>query len=213
MTTSIGDRYKDGGVGAHLYRWLRLDHGGLRSLAAHFPTEGRIVDLGSGAGLLAHVLVDEAPGREVLCVDHDAERIASLRASAAGLPIEAVEADMASFEPPPCRGIALIDVLHYLDAEAQEALLARCAAALEPGGVLVLRDPDPDGRLRFDLTRAHEALATRVGLTHARIGRYRRGQAWSFLLRLHGLETQVLPLRRLSPYSDRTVVATRVGRA
>lgn len=207
--TTIGDRYKDGGIGAHLYRWLRLDHGGLRALAAHFPREGRIVDLGSGAGLLAHVLVEDAPARQVLCVDHDAARLASLRASASGLPIEAVEADMASFDLPPCDGVALVDVLHYLDEAGQDALLARAAEALAPGGVLVLRDPDPDGGLRFDLTRTHEALATRLGLTHARVGHYRRGHEWSFLLRLLGLETQVLPLKRLTPYSDRTVVGIR----
>ena len=207
--TSIGDRYKDGGVGTHLYRWLRVDHGGLRPLAAHFPREGRIVDLGSGVGLLGHVLVEDAPDREVLCVDHDAFRIRSLNESAEGLPLEGVEADMATFDIPACHGIALVDVLHYLDADAQEALLDRCVEALEPGGVLVIRDPDPDGRLKFDLTRAHETLATRLGLTHARVAHYRRGQEWSFLLRLRGMATNVLPLRRLSPYADRTVVGTK----
>lgn len=207
--SSIGDRYKDGGVSTHLGRWLRLERGGLRDLARHLPTAGRIVDLGCGDGLLAHVLVDEAPEREVLCVDHDAFRVRSLQASAEGLPIEAVEADITTFEIPPCRGIALVDVLHYLPEAAQDALLDRCVAALEPGGVLVLRDPDPDGRLRFDLARAHETVATKLGRSHARIGHYRRGQDWSLALRLRGLATEVLPLARLSLGADRTVVATR----
>lgn len=207
--TSIGDRYKDGGILAHLYRWLRLERGGLRALAQHFPTEGRIVDLGSGAGLLAHVLVEDAPGRDVLCVDHDASRIASLRVSAEGLPIEAVEADMATFEPPACQGIALVDVLHYLDAAPQDALLDRCVAALAPRGVLVLRDPDPDGGLRFGLTRAHERVATRLGFTRARIGQYRSGEDWAAQLRQRGLTVELLPLAGMSPYADRTVVGAK----
>lgn len=207
--TSIGDRFKDGGITTHIYRWLRLEHGGLRELAAHFPKEGRIVDLGSGAGLFAHVLLEDSPTREVLCVDHDAFRIRSLQASAENLPIEAVEANMAAYELPACQGIALIDVMHYLEADAQEALLDRCVQALEPGGVIVLRDPDPDGRLKFDLTRAHEGFATRFGLTHAQVGQYRRGAEWSFQMRLRGLATEVLPLKRMSPYADRTVVGTK----
>ncbi|MDA1194167.1 MAG: class I SAM-dependent methyltransferase [Planctomycetota bacterium] len=207
--SSIGDRYKDGGLGAHLYRWLRLDHGGLAALAGHLPPAGLIVDLGSGAGLLAHLLVAAEPARRVVCVDHDAGRIASLTASATGLPIEGVVADLSTWELPRCAGIALVDVLHYLDAPQQEALLDRCAAALEPGGVLVLRDPDPDGRTRFDLTRAHERVATGLGFTKARVGHYRRGAEWSLQLRVRGLGTTVERLPRLSPFADRTVVGTR----
>lgn len=206
---SIGDRYKDGGVGTHLYRWLRLERRGLRGLAAHFPVEGRIVDLGCGAGLLAHVLVEDAPGREVLGVDHDAFRVAALNVSAEGLPIAGVEADLADFEIPACQGIALVDVLHFLDAEAQERLLDRCVAALEPGGVLVVRDPDPDARLKFDLAKLQERASTGFGLSHARLGHYRRGPEWSFQLRLRGLQTRVLPLARLSPFADRTIVGIK----
>jgi SAM-dependent methyltransferase len=207
--TSIGDRYKDGSLGAHLYRWLRLEAGGLRDLAALFPREGLIVDLACGPGLLAHVLVEGHPGRRVIAVDHDEGRVASLAASAAGLPIQALQGDMTRYEIPACDGVALVDVLHYLDGPAQEDLLARAAAALGPGGVLVLRDPDPDGGLRFQLARLHERVATGLGLTRATLGRYRPAGAWETLLRVHGLRVEVWPLRPLSPWADRTVVGRR----
>ena len=207
--TTIGDRYTAGGVTAHLYRWLRLEHGGLRDLAAHFPAEGLIVDLGCGAGLLAHVLVEGHPGRRVLAVDHDEARVAALRASAAGLAIEALCADMADLAVPACAGIALVDVLHYLDGPVQERLLARAAAALQPGGVLVLRDPDAGEGLRFGLARLHERLATSSGFTRATLGQYRSARAWETLLRIHGLRPEILPLPLLHPYADRTIVGRR----
>lgn len=207
--TSIGDRYTDGGISAHLYRWLRLERGGLRALARCFPERGLIVDLGCGAGLLGHVLVESHADRRVLAVDHDTARIDALRASAQGLAIEAVHADMAAFEVPACAGVALVDVLHYLDGATQERVLARAVAALEPGGVLVIRDPDSDEGLRFHLARLHERLATGLGFTQARVGRYRPARAWETLLRVHGLRPEVLPLPLLHPYADRTIVGRR----
>jgi SAM-dependent methyltransferase len=207
--TPIGDRYKDGGIATHVDRWLRLDYGQLDHLADQFPTQGRIVDLGSGASLLAHVLVDRAPEREVLCIDREARQIESLEASAVGLPIEGVVADITHCQLPPCAGIALIDVLHLLPADAQEALLDRCGAALAPGGVLVLCDPDPDGRLRFDLSRGQRRLRAGLARGSKPQGHYRRGQAWSFQLRQRGLRTVVHPMRKLAPHALRTVVATK----
>jgi SAM-dependent methyltransferase len=207
--TSIGDRYTQGGIGAHLYRWMRLSRGGLGVLAGLFPRAGLVVDLGCGAGLLAHLLVEGHPDRRVIAVDHDASRVAALRQSAAGLAVEAVCADMAAFAVPPCAGVALVDVLHYLDGRAQERVIARAAGALEPCGVLVLRDPDADAGLRFVLAGLHERLATGLGLTQATLGRYRPVREWEMLLRAHGLRTEVLPLPTFSPYADRTVVGRR----
>src|SRR5206468_1598501 len=132
---------------------------------------GLVVDMGCGEGLLAHVLARFGPARRVLAVDHDEGRAERLRASAAGLPIEVLVADMGTLHLPSCDGIALIDVSHYLGAAAQEAVLHRAFESLRPGGVLVLRDPDR-GALRFLPTAFHERFWTFFGLTRARIGRY-----------------------------------------
>jgi SAM-dependent methyltransferase len=207
--TRIADRYPGGSPAARAYRALRLRLGGLRRIAGLFPREGTIVDLGCGMGLLAHLLVEERPARRVLAVDHDPARVAQLAGSATGLAIEARCADMASVAIPPCAGVALVDVLHYLDADAQEALLARAAAALEPGGVLVLRDPDRAAFLRYRVARLHEAVALRSGFTKARHGHYRSGRAWAALLVRHGLEAERLPLGWFSPYPDRVVVGRK----
>jgi SAM-dependent methyltransferase len=202
-------RYEGGAWHARLYRRLRLRHAGLPTLAALLPPRGLVVDLGCGAGLLAHLLVAGAPERRVLAVDHDAGRVEALRRSTAGLPIEVLRADMTRCEVPSCAGVALVDVLHYLPAAEQETLVARAAAALEQGGVLLLRDPDAGAGLRFVLARWHERLATGLGFTRARLGRFRDAAGWCDLLARAGLDARALPLVRGSPYADRTVVGRK----
>ena len=205
----IADRYPSDGRGARLYRGLRLRFAGLAAIAARFPTQGRIIDLGCGMGLLAHLLVDGSPERSVLAIDHDPERIHALLASSVGLPIQVQVGDLSTAALPPARGVALIDVLHYFDADVQEGLLERVVGALEPGGVVVLRDPDAGAGLRFRTARLHERLAVGLGLTQATLGHFRDASAWALLLRAHGLEVEVAPLARLSPYADRIVVGRR----
>ena len=120
---------------------------------------------------------------------------------------------MKSFLVPPCEGVAVVDVLHYLVGPSQESLLHRIHEALRPGGVLVIRDPDR-GALRFWPTAVHEFLATGLGFTSARIGLYRRAQEWVACLRSTGFSSvDVLPLRDWSPYADRTIVARKDGAA
>lgn len=205
----ILDRYPRAGRTSRLYRRLRLRFGGLRRLAALLPERGLIVDLGCGEGLLAHLLLEDHAGRRVLAVDHDEERIRALSHSVEGLPIEVRPGDMASVGIPSCAGVALVDVLHYLDTEPQEALLTRAAEALESGGVLVLRDPDRSAFLRYALARTHEAIAIATGLTRARQGRYRMGREWLELVERRGLVGELLPLPWFSPYADRIVVGRK----
>lgn len=197
------------GLGAGLHRRLRWHLGGYRHLAALLPERGDIVDLGAGWGLLAHALVRDAPGRRVLAVDHDRRRVLALAASARELPIDAVEGDMRSVPVPRADGIALVDVLHYLDEEEQGALLVRCLRALKPGGTILLRDPDPSAHLRMALTRLHEFLFTRLGITKGRVRAWRTGGAWVELLEAYGLRARALGLSSLSPYADRIVVGVR----
>jgi SAM-dependent methyltransferase len=188
-----------------LYLALRLRLGGYGALLPLLPTEGSVVDLGAGDGLLAQLLVRTRPGLRVTTIDHDPARVARTREAARGLPVEAVVASMEEATLPPSDAILLVDVLHYLDALAQERMLARAAAALRPGGVLLLRDPDRGAGWRFRATLVHERLFLTTGLTHGSFGRYRTGEAWARLVRRAGLDATVHPLPRRSPFADRVV--------
>src|SRR6185295_4122581 len=61
--------------------------------------------------------------------------------------------DLRSAELPPCSVIVMIDVLFYLHKEEQRRLIEKAAGALEPGGLLLLREADADAGFVFQTTK------------------------------------------------------------
>ena len=188
--------------------WLRLRMRSLRPLVPHFPARGVVVDLGAGHGALLALLQARQPTQPLVAVEHDPRRAAWLRRRFAEMPVTVQEDDMTSCALPPCQGLALLDVLHYFTREDQDALLSRAARVLEPGGVLVLRVPDPEAGWRFTWNRMHERVATHTGFTQARVVDYRT--LASFANHLEGLGMQVAVGPKASGfYADRWVRATK----
>lgn len=206
----ILNAYPDPAPVRRMYRRLRLARGGYDEIEALVPRDGVVIDLGCGEGLLAHVLARRAPGRRVLAVDHDAARVERVRRSAAGLSIEAVHASMLDVALPRCDAVLLVDVLHYFERAAQEALLARAVEALRPGGLLLLREPDAGLYVRMVWNRFHERLFTLLRFTRAHIGAYRTAGAWAGLLSHLGCADAAPGRHRfLSLYADRLVTGHR----
>ena len=105
------------------------------------PREGAIYDLGCGYGFAGYMLHWSAPGRRITGVDYDEGKVGV--AQAVHLRDEAIRfeaGDLRSYPLLPADAILLLDVLHYLMPDEQQALLLRCAEALLPGGVLIVRD-------------------------------------------------------------------------
>ena len=120
------------------------------------------LDLGTGLGHLPILLVSRGLARQAIGVDWDAAKIASGQRASAGLEgVTLLEGDVRSCEVRPSDLVLLIDVLHYYPPDEQRALIARAAAALRPGGLLLIRETDRDARSH--LTRALEHIAVRCG--------------------------------------------------
>jgi uncharacterized protein (DUF2062 family)/SAM-dependent methyltransferase len=135
-----------------------------RAVARRVGPGAFTVDLGTGLGMLPVLLGELGEGRRALGVEWDGEKARAGARAAAGLEgIEVVEGDARSFDLPACDVVTLVDVLHYYDAETQRALLARCRAALVPGGRLLVREADPARRGGARFTRFLERLVTRLG--------------------------------------------------
>ncbi|WP_031530100.1 trifunctional MMPL family transporter/lysophospholipid acyltransferase/class I SAM-dependent methyltransferase [Dyadobacter crusticola] len=126
-------------------------------------TRKKILDLGCGYGYLSFYLHYKNAERSIRGVDYDEEKIQIAQNSyrkTSQLHFE--QMDVMEADPETQDVIFLNDVLHYLSKEKQRKLLDRCANALNPGGILFIRDGITDLGGRFENTKKTEALSTRV---------------------------------------------------
>jgi cyclopropane fatty-acyl-phospholipid synthase-like methyltransferase len=137
-------------------------------MAAHLPHEGKILDLGSGHGLLGLTLAVGSPGRQVLGIDHDPARIRLATGAAQGLTnLQFEKGSLLAPPPGPWSGIAAIDVFHYFNRKTQNAVLSHMRDAMTPDGIFIMREVDPHGGIVSILNRTYEAIATRTGFTQS----------------------------------------------
>jgi hypothetical protein len=98
--------------------------------------------------------------------------------------------------------IVLLDVLHFTDYAAQEAVLRRARTALGARGVLLLRVADAEGGLGFLLSTLIDrcvALARRRRLLQLFC---RPAREWRSLLSGLGFEIQTLPMSAGTPFAN-----------
>ncbi len=174
---------------------------------------GEVLDLGAGRGQLAIALVELRRAKRVVGVDWDGAKVeAGRRAIAAGptLPIELVERDVRLFETDATFDtVLLIDVLHYLALDEQDALLERAARAVASGGRIVVREADTERGLRSVLTRLEERVFTALGVNRGERVELRSARSIADRLSSHGLSARVLPAWGRTPFSNVAIVAER----
>lgn len=148
---------------------------------ALLPREGKYYDLGCGYGFMTFMLHWAAPGRQFTGIDYDEEKISTAQrnyyfntrryrdlyntAGAEGefsTGLSFCHGDLTNIQLQPCNGILLMDALHYLLPEQQDALLRTCYEALLPGGVLILRDGVKEDRKKHETTKLTEIFSTRI---------------------------------------------------
>jgi SAM-dependent methyltransferase len=217
-TTSIPSLFSDAPLSTRSFVWLRWRFTPYREIAEKLPTAGRIVDLGSGHGLLALALSIGSNRREIIAIDHDQARVrlAERAAARSGSPskprfeIGDLEKALATFATGSLSGIAMIDILHYLAPEAQAVLLRQAARVLEPGGILALREVDPQGGPAAVWNGFYENVSTRIGFTQS--GRthltFRSVSGWTTMLETVGFDVHSEPCGS-ALFSDVLFVARR----
>jgi hypothetical protein len=102
-------------------------------------------------------------------------------------------------------------VLHYMSVAAQEALLARVARAIEPGGVLLIRDADAAGGWRFLAVRIQERFATIARRQPRQRFHYRSARELLDLLASLGFAAEVEPMGMGTPYANVLIRARRAA--
>ncbi|WP_321797743.1 class I SAM-dependent methyltransferase [Caballeronia sp. J97] len=212
---------------------LRLDPF-FAHLLAHelIPDGARILDLGCGQGLLAAWLVGAhawhrhdagrawparwpAPpmprsihGIDLTPRDVDRARIA-LQAHESCVRFVCGDIRVAPF--PQADVVIACDVLHYVDANAQESILRRVHACLDAGGVLLLRISDAAAGWRASLDRAVD-----FGVQVARSGRtsgltVRSEAQWLTLLGDLRFQVTIRPMGHGTHHANRLLIARPAG--
>jgi 2-polyprenyl-3-methyl-5-hydroxy-6-metoxy-1,4-benzoquinol methylase len=188
------------------------------------PDRGNLLDLGCGRGLLLALLVAARdhfmsgnwpegwpwPPLQLKMqgIDLKEENI-KIACQVLGLQARINHCDIRHAEFALCTVIVIFDVLLYLNAADQSRLLEKAVAALEPGGVLLIREADADAGFAFWVTRVAELLA---GLSDGRGWQrlwYRRQTEWVQLLESLGLTVATLPMSEGTPFANVLFIARR----
>jgi 2-polyprenyl-3-methyl-5-hydroxy-6-metoxy-1,4-benzoquinol methylase len=171
---------------------------------------GDVIDLGCGRGHLALYLLERGVATSVRAFDWDDEKIALAKRAGEGLDASFSTLDVRKADAEPADTVLLIDVLHYLAPEAQDALLSRAADLVKPGGRLVVRDATAGAGWRSAFTRFVEWISLRI--------RFNVGEHIALrdvarevvpLLEKRGLTCTVTPCWRGTPFANVLLVAKR----
>jgi SAM-dependent methyltransferase len=186
---------------------------------------GRVVDIGCGQGLLASLLQrcallaqqglwpaawPAAPittaytGIELMSRD-----VRRAQASVGSLPLapQFICGDMRDTPLPACDLVVILDVLHYVDHAAQDALLRRVQAALQPRGRLLLRVGDMDDARGFRVSQWVDIAVTWVRGHRAAPTWGRSVAQWSAALQGLGFSVRALPMSAGTPFANVLLVA------
>lgn len=198
------------------------------------PDQARVLDLGCGQGLLASWLTaarahyeaslkpgqpgapawpSDWPAAPRLQAYHGIELMASDvgRANAAlgplKLPAHFTCGDICEVPFEPCDAVVILDVLHYIDIAAQDAVLARVRDALAPKGVLLLRIGDAAGGLPFKISNWVDHVVT-FARGHRLPRLYCRTLSqWQAALAQLGFQVKTMPMHEGTPFANILLVA------
>ncbi|MEO6102164.1 MAG: methyltransferase domain-containing protein [Pseudoxanthomonas sp.] len=171
-----------------------------------------LLDLGCGLGLLAHALRLDGQTMEYRGVDNDAAKIERARnvmgkSALADTRFEVI--DLAKGPPVHQGSVAILDVLQYLDAAAQQALLEQVIGMLTPGARLVIRTALGDASRRGQTSRITDRLANLIGWMQSRPKCYPDVDAMRTRLVESGLRTTFSPLYGNTPFNNWLIVAEK----
>jgi uncharacterized protein len=127
------------------------------------PAKAKVLDIGCGYGFMAYMLHFLSRERTITGIDFDEDKIAT--ASHNYLKTDLLNfvcADAVTYDFERHDIFIITDVLHYLQPDEQETLLARCINGLTENGTVIVRDGDSDLKERQKGTALTEFFSTKA---------------------------------------------------
>lgn len=141
-----------------------------------------MLEIGAGHGVFSRLVADRGVKR-VVAVEPDLRK-AVIAPHVDGVSFVAGFDDVVrgSFD---C--VAIIDVLYAIPMDAWDEILARAAERLPAGGTLLIKEQDPEARLKNAWNRVQELIAQKVlRLTLAKAFSYESASVFAKRLEKHG---------------------------
>ena len=176
-----------------------------------------IVDIGCGQGLLASLLMAAENSKHwphgwpvarplkgyfgVDLMQADITRATAALGSVSPR-IRFAQGDMCECAVPACDVVVILDVLHYVPIEAQNAVIDRVIAALRANGRLLLRIGDERGGFGFAVSQWVDRVATRIRGHRVTPVFCRPLADWVLLLQGKGFNVQAIPMHKGTPFAN-----------
>ena len=185
-------------------------------LGGWLPSGGRLLDIGCGQGLMLALLAEaevvERAGTEpagkrlprfdrLVGVELRPHR-ARLARVALGADAEILESDARTISAGACRVVLLFDVLHMMPPHDQDALLASAVGALEPGGIILVREADASAGWRFQAVRVGNRLTALTSGAWRQHLAFRTVGEWRECFSRHGLDVESAPAGAGTPFAN-----------
>ncbi len=133
------------------------------AVVGEIPAGARVLEIGAGHGIFAFLAAANG-ARHVVAVDPDlCKSLPSFRHPAVSFVAGFDDVVAGRFDV-----VAMIDVLYKVPLHEWDALFARVAERLVPGGTFLLKEMDPEHRLKGWWNRAQESAAAALALTLGR---------------------------------------------
>ena len=146
-----------------MYAWARTKILPLDLIDRLIPPEGKILDVGSGCGILTLYLALCSPRRQLVGLELDPKWVAIAQRVARGLSQVSFERHNVSIDaslPRNANTVLMIDLLHHIPFQTQEKLLDQSALCLLKGGSLCIREVDIRPKIKFYWNLLHDKIMT-----------------------------------------------------
>ena len=189
------------------------------------PDASRLIDLGCGQGLLASWLLEArtlyesgtwpahwpaAPKVANICGLELMPKDVQRARAALGERAQFLQGDIRSADLGQADVAIILDVLHYIDYDAQEEVLRRVRAALPTGGTFITRIGDAAGGLPFYFSNWVDHVVFLLRGHRSYKVYCRTLSEWQQVLTRNGFEVAPLPMHKGTPFMSVMLVAKAI---
>ena len=178
---------------------------------------GTLLDIGCGQGLALSLLAEarraeragtwpaawpSLPPFERMVGIEIRRRVAEIATAALGGDAEVIACDALATSYGPVQTVLLFDALHMMQPDQQDTLLASLAAALEPGGLMLIREADAAAGWRFTAVRWGNRMKALAYGDWRQPFHFRTASEWQECLARHGLSSEVRAMAEGTPFAN-----------